>query len=924
MPPPVLGMRDIRSAATAFAHEWKSVSSEDAEAKSFWDGFFNIFGVSRLRVAAFEHPVRQPDGGMGYIDLLWKGILLVEHKSAGRDLDSAYSQAKGYFHQLKERDLPKFIVVSDFKRFRLYDLQANTRHEFTLAQLPANVELFGFMSGYHKPKPANKEKLVDIEAAERLGKLHDALLAAGYDGHKLELLLVRILFCLFAEDNALFERRQFQDFVESQTREDGSDLGAQLNHLFQTLDTAVERRPRNLPDTLATFPYVNGELFSETLPVAQFGADTRESLLECCAFDWSGISPEIFGSLFQSIMSREKRRELGAHYTSEENILKALRPLFLDALEAEFLAADRSPRKLAALHDKLASIRVLDPACGCGNFLVVAYRELRRIELEVVRQIQRLGSEGYSQMATDITHLCRVDVDQMGGIEVEEFPAQVARVALWLTDHQANRTFSMEFGDYYARLPLRKAAKIIRADSLETDWLSVFPGQQLSYIVGNPPFIGSKMMEPEQRAQLLACFHDAEGVGILDYVSAWYAKAADVMVAHRHVRTALVSTNSITQGEQVAVLWGYLLGRGIRIHFAHRTFRWTSEAKGKAAVHCVIIGMGYGSSPNELVLYDYDTASAAPVARKVSRISPYLIEASDVLIGSRSASICKVPEMVSGNKPIDGGHYLFTPEQRRAFLEAEPEAERLFRRWLGGEEFINGIERYFLLASAAKPDELRQLPNVCERIENVRAYRVQSDSPATVRLAQTPTAFHVQFTPRGNYLAMAEVSSERRIYAPIAFLDSSVLCGNKLRLVNEATLYHFGILTSLMHMAWMRVVSGRLELRYQYSVKITYNNFPWPSPTPEQKASIESKAQAVLDARAVHTGATLADLYDPNTMPANLAKAHADLDRAVDKAYGKTDFPREVDRVEFLFGLYERLTAELAPAPKPKRARRQA
>lgn len=914
-PPPVLGMFDIRSAAVTFSRKWKDAVNENAEGKSFWDDFFSVFGISRLRFASFEVPIRQPDGQAGRIDLLWRGILLVEHKSKGRDLDSAYAQAKSYFNGLKERDLPKFVIVSDFERFRLFDLVNDTRHDFTLSEFADNIELLGFMSGWHTSKRPDKGKPADIEAAELLGKLHDELKSSGYTGHQLEVLLVRLLFCMFSEDNALFERRQFQDFIETRTREDGSDVGSQLNQLFETLSTPTESRSKSTPPILAAFPYVNGEVFSEQLSGAFFTSTTREQLLECCAFDWTAISPEIFGSLFQSIMSPDKRRELGAHYTSEANILKALNPLFLEGLALELEGARSNPRALRQFHDKLSGIRLLDPACGCGNFLVVAYREIRRIELEVLRELHAIDPT----LATDISLLAKVDVDQMAGIEIEEFPAQVARVALWLTDHQANRALSLEFGKYFVRLPLKKSAKIHNGNALRVDWATITPLDKLSFIVGNPPFIGSKMMTEENRKDLLACFGESKSAGILDFVSAWYAKSADCMRGNPGIRTALVSTSSITQGEQVSALWNYILSRGVRIHFAHRTFKWTSEAKGKAAVHCVIIGMAVGEPSKPCKLYDYAQVADSQSLRTVSRISPYLIEAPDLLIGNRSQPICQVPEMVSGNQPIDDGHYLFTPEEKDRFLGEEPGAEFLFKKWLGGEEFINGIERWFLLASDASPAQLRALPKVLERIENVRSYRLASKREQTNKLAAYPTKFQVEFIPMGTYIALSEVSSERRNYLPISFLDQTVLCGNTTRLIPGAEMYHLGVMLSSMHNAWVRAICGRLESRIRYSVKLVYNNFPWPTPTLAQKSMVESKTKAVLEARASHPGCTLADLYDPLTMPANLAEAHAELDRAVERAYTKSPFAGDPERVSFLFKLYEEMTSALAPPKAPAR-----
>lgn len=914
-PPPVLGMLDIRSAAVAFSRKWKDAVNENAEAKSFWDDFFSVFGISRLRVASFEVPIKQPDGQAGRIDLLWRGILLVEHKSKGRDLDSAYAQAKSYFSGLKERDLPKFVIVSDFERFRLFDLVNDTRHDFTLSEFADNIELLGFMSGWHTSKRPDKGKLADIEAAELLGKLHDELKSSGYTGHQLEVLLVRLLFCMFSEDNALFERRQFQDFVETRTREDGSDVGSQLNQLFETLSTPTESRSKSTPPLLAAFPYVNGEVFSEQLSGAFFTSTTREQLLECCAFDWTAISPEIFGSLFQSIMSPDKRRELGAHYTSETNILKALNPLFLEGLALELEGARRNPRALRQFHDKLSGIRLLDPACGCGNFLVVAYREIRRIELEVLRELHAIDPT----LATDISLLAKVDVDQMAGIEIEEFPAQVARVALWLTDHQANRALSLEFGKYFVRLPLKKSAKIHHGNALRADWGSITPLDKLTYIAGNPPFIGSKMMTEGNRQDLLGCFGNSKNAGILDFVSAWYAKAADCMNANPGIRTALVSTNSITQGEQVATLWNYVLSKGVRIHFAHRTFKWTSEGRNKAAVHCVIIGMAVGEPGKPCKLYDYAQGTDSQSLRMVSRISPYLIEAPDLLIGNRSSPICQVPEMASGNQPIDDGNYLFTPEEKAEFLSKEPNSGHLFKKWVGGLEFINGVERWILVAANATPRELQQLPLVMQRIERVRDYRLLSSRGQTKILAQTPTSFQVEFKPSSRYLCMSYVCSERRDYLPIDYLDPDIVPGDTTRLVPKATLYHFGILNSCMHNSWVRAICGRLKSDIRYSVKLVYNNFPWPSPTPAQAAAIEAKAKAVLDARAVHAGCTLADLYDPLTMPANLAEAHAALDRAVEKAYTKSAFAGDPERVAYLFKLYEEMTSALAPTKAPAR-----
>ncbi len=910
-----LSWNEIKNRALEFSKEWKDESSEDAEAKSFWDGFFNIFGISRRRVASFERPVKKADGRDGYIDLLWKGVLLVEHKSRGKDLDRAFTQALDYFPGLKERDLPRYVLVSDFARFRLYDLDTDEQHEFPLAELYKHVKRFGFIAGY-QTRSFGGEDPVNIKAAELLGRLHDTLEDSGYTGHQLEVFLVRVLFCLFAEDTAVFERRQFQDYVEQRTVEDGSDLGMHLAMLFQILDQAGDKRLKSLDEQLAAFPYVNGRLFAEPLPIASFTRKMREALLDCCALDWSRISPAIFGSLFQSVMDRDERRNLGAHYTTETNILKAIRPLFLDALEQE-LAACKGVKQLEAFHDKLADTRLLDPACGCGNFLVIAYRELRRLELETLQRLHQ-----HDQLALDAAALVRVDVDQFHGIEIADFPAQIAQVALWLTDHQMNLRVSEAFGQYFARLPLRKSPHIVHGNALQLDWKDVIAPERLSYIVGNPPFVGAKFLNDEQRAEMAGIFSGVRNAGLLDYVTAWYRKAVDYMASNPAIQAAFVSTNSITQGEQVGALWPDLLGRGVKLHFAHRTFQWSSEARGKAAVHCVIIGFGL-TDVTEKWIYDYEKPKAEPHAVRANNINPYLVDGPNVVVTRRNVPLCSVPEMKSGNKPIDDGNYLFTSEEKAEFLRREPDSAKWFRRWLGGEEFLNNIERWYLWLGNCPPEDLRRMPEAMKRLEAVKQFRLASKSVPTRKLADTPTRFHTECMPTGRYIALPQVSSERRQFIPIAYLDESVLCGDKLRIVEKATLYHFGVLQSTMHMAWMRAVSGRLESRYQYSAKITYNNFPWPEPTDKQREAIEKAAQAVLDARALYPQSTLADLYDPLTMPPELVKAHQALDRAVDAAYGVKGFDSEAKRVAFLFERYQQIAAPLdQPTAKPVRKRR--
>jgi hypothetical protein len=904
-----LSWNEIRDRALTFSREWADEQSEDAEAKSFWDGFFNVFGVTRRRVASFEAPVKKGDGHGGFIDLLWKGVLLVEHKSRGKDLERAARQAFDYFPGLKERDLPRYVLVSDFARCRLFDLDNNEQHDFPLAELPAHVQLFGFIAGY-QTRSFGQQDPVNVLAAEKLGKLHDQFKSTGYDGHALEILLVRTLFCLFAEDTALFERRSFQDYLEQRTSEDGSDLAMHLAQLFQILDTPPEKRLKTLDEQLAAFPYVNGQLFAEMLPIAACDRAMRETLLDCCALDWSRISPAIFGSLFQSIMDTTARRNLGAHYTSETNILKLIGPLFLDDLKAEFLRVKRNRNQLFEFLKKLSRLTFFDPACGCGNFLVIAYRELRLLELEVLRQVRQSD-----QMLLDVFELIGVNVDQFYGIEIEEWPARIAEVALWLTDHQMNLKVSEEFGLYFARLPLKKAPHIVNGNALQVDWKEVIAPERLSYLLGNPPFVGKHYQTKEQKAELVELFAGIKSASDLDYVACWYRKSAEYMVDNPTIRAAFVSTNSITQGEQVSLLWPDLFRRGVKIHFAHRTFQWNSEARGKAAVHCVIVGFGLGEIA-EKWLFDYDTPRSEPHSISAHNINPYLVDAPDLVVVKRSAPLCKVPLMRYGNKPTDDGNLILSEEERTELIRSNVHIEPFIRPYIGSEDFINGLRRYCIWLRGAAPEVLRTMPEIMNRVEKVRSFRSASTAAPTRKAAETPTLFFYISQPVTNYLVIPEVSSERRKFIPIGFMSANTICSNKIYFVPDATYYHFGILTSTMHNAWMRAVTGRLKSDYQYSASIVYNNFPWPEPTEKQQTTIEAAAQGVLDARAHFPSATLADLYDPLTMPPELVKAHQTLDRVVDAAYGKTAFKSEAERVAFLFERYQQLTAPLMPPAK--------
>ena len=952
-----LSWNEIKSRALHFSRTWMDAANEDSEAKPFWIAFFEIFGITDKRVATFELNVKKHGGGQGFVDLFWPGMLLVEQKSRGKSLDAAFQQALDYFPGIAERDLPQIIIVCDFARFRVHRLATGETVEFALKDLHKHIRLFGFIAGY-KAQSISAQDPVNIKAAERMGRLHDALKANGFEGHPLEVLLVRLLFCLFADDTGIFQPAQaFRTFVEERTATDGSDLGARLAQIFQVLNTPDDKRSKALDEQLALFPYINGRLFEETLPMADFDAAMREALLDACALDWSAISPAIFGSLFQSIMDAKARRNLGAHYTSEENIQKLIGPLFLDGLRAEFSKVKGNRNKLFEFHKKLRSLTFFDPACGCGNFLVISYRALRELELDVLRASHQLSGLA-GQQSVDVHTLIHIDVDQFFGIEIEEFPAQIAQVALWLMDHQMNLRVGEEFGLYFARIPLKTRPHIVHGNALTLDWEEVLPAERCSFVLGNPPFLGKKEQSAAQKLDFERVMGHIKGSGVLDFVSAWYVKAARYLngagmwqaQAGPHtvpsapksaqpapttpLRAAFVSTSSITQGEQVGVLWAWMLAQGVRIQFAHRTFSWCNEASGKAAVHCVIIGFGLQDRLDK-VIYEYEDVKGEPHAVAATHINPYLVDFPDILLQRRTMPICASPAVVEGITPLDNGILAFTPEEKDEFLAKEPAAKKWFRPMLTGNDYINNQTNYCLWLSDATASELRAMPHVMAKIADVKRFRESSKS--SQKFAATPWLFRETTIPE-RYIVIPKTSSERRNFFPLGFLEHAVVTNSTLYM-DGGGIYEFGILSSTMHNAWMRAVSGRLESRYRYSAAIVYNNFPWPdlsaaskpnqppAPVKPAHAAIEIAAQAVLDARAQFPGSSLADLYDPLTMPPVLLKAHQKLDAAVDKAYeacgGKKSYKSDAERVAFLFERYQQLTSLLpGAAQKPKRKSR--
>lgn len=897
-----LSWNEIKSRAIEFSKEWENETSEDAEAKSFWDHFFQVFDMNRRRLASFEHEVEKRGGGKGYIDLFWPGMLIVEHKSLGKSLEKAHEQALDYFPGLTEKELPKYILVSDFARFKLYDLDERKEIEFSLKDLYKKVSLFGFIAGYKKQEYA-EENEVNVKAADKMGKIYDAMLEAGYSGHDLNVFLVRILFCLFADDANIFNPHQFQNYLKTRTNEDGSDTGMHLSTLFQVLNTSKEKRQSNLDEELSAFEYVNGGLFADIISIPSFTSKMRDSLLEACSFDWSKISPAIFGSLFQSVMDKDARRHLGAHYTSEKNILKLIGPLFLDELKKELDDCGKNNQKLFSFQEKLSKLKFLDPACGCGNFLIIAYRELRLLELEMLKR--RFGE--HNQLGLyDLKQYIHMRPEQFYGIEIEEFPARIAETAMWLMDHQMNELAAKTFGKNIPDLPLGKGATIYIGNALQKDWEEVVPKHELSYILGNPPFIGSNIMKKNQRDQIVREFDNSAGGGTLDYVTGWYIKAAKY-IQNTKIKVAFVSTNSIVQGEQTNLLWGLLQNKyNIKIHFAHRTFKWSNEARGKAAVFCVIVGFA-NFDTDKKYLYEYEDIKGEAHEIKAKNINAYLIDARDVLIEKKKKPICNVPDIIKGNYYAKSEGLIIEKEDLDFLITNEPNAKKWIKLLIGADEFINNRKRYCLWLVDCSPDELRKMPLVMERVNRVREDRLKSTDKGMQNLA--PTRFRETNNPE-KCLVIPVVSSERRNYIPMGFIDKNTISTNGNLIMPNAELFHFGILMSTMHMTWVRHVCGRLKSDFRYSKDIVYNNFPWPeNPSEEKIKEIERCAQEVLDVRAKYPSSSLADLYDPLTMPADLVKAHQNLDRVVDSAYGKKSFNSSAERMEFLFGLYEKYIA---------------
>ena len=910
------------SAALLFQANWTNRGYEKGESQQFWlDLLSNVFGIQDIgNFITFEGQVKLSHTSFidGYIP---STKVLIEQKGSHIDLSkpipqsdgsllTPFQQAKRYAAELPYSQRPRWIVVCNFRSWYVYDMEQPNGE-------PQVILLENFHKEYHRltflvqtgNTHLNRELEVSKEAGEIIGVIYDRLLAQYLDPtspetlHSLNMLCVRLVFCLYAEDAGIFGRKQqFGDYIKDTP---APQLRRALLNLFEVLDTPLNERDPYLEPELAAFPYVNGGLFTlQDKSIPQFTDELRDLLLGKASddFDWSEISPTIFGAIFESTLNPETRRSGGMHYTSIENIHKVIDPLFLNDLRAELdtiLAINQEKKRNQALRDyqqRLASLRFLDPACGSGNFLTETFLSLRRLENECLKAL--LNDQAALDFFDDRIF---VNIHQFYGIEINDFAATVAKTALWIAESQmVNETAKILARDIDF-LPLKSYDNIIEGNALTLDWNEVCLASKLNYIIGNPPFVGARLMTQEQKHDLTPLFAGCKNIGNLDYVGGWYMKAAQMMQTNSAIRTALVSTNSVAQGEQPAILWTPLLQMGMHIDFAHRTFRWDSEASIKAHVHCVIIGFSKTATKQK---YIFESEQAQPV----TNINPYLIEASDVIVGSRHKPLYDVPEMGVGSQAIDDGQFMFSEEEKNAFIAKEPKSGIYFHRWYGADEFINSRVRYCLYLGNCSPAELRTMPLCMERVAAVRQFRLASKRTQTLKAADWPNKFAMTVIPNANYLLIPRVSSEKRRYIPIGFMHPDEYVNDAVQIIPDATLYHFGILTSNVHMAWMRVVCGRLKSDYRYSKDIVYNNFPWPAITPEQEAEISRTAQAILDARNLHPDCSLADLYDEVTMPVELRRAHQANDKAVMKAYGLPVTTSESDTVAHLFKLYEELT----------------
>lgn len=892
--------------------QWRDAEGyERGEAQSFVRDLLRVFGITRSTAAVYEKRAqRASTGGQGYIDALISGTALIEMKSAGADLAKAEAQALDYIESLTEHESPDFVITSDFRNFRLLDLTADAGEdgllEFGLEELPAHVEDLMFLAGYRRAKFGSAEQeTASIKAAQLMAQLYEHLESTGYDEHQASIFLIRTLFCLYADDSGLWERDLFSRYIEERTSEDGSDLGAQLSTLYQALNRPEDKRYGRDDDLIMAFPYVNGSVFGEAIDIPYFDRASRELLLQAAYFNWSSISPAIFGSLFQAVKDKKARRELGEHYTTETNILKVIRPLFLDELEERFTKAHAKKRDLERLLDHLGSLTFFDPACGCGNFLIIAYRELRALELRIHERLQQLDPSR-TQLSLDAESRVHVKLSQFYGIELEEWPATIARTAMFLVEHQANQAVNLTLGYAVPMLPLQDSARITVANALQADWTQLVPATTALFVMGNPPFLGDHTRGANQLADLRNAWGADKVLSRLDYVTGWHAKSLDLFRQPGYRgQWGFVTTSSITQGDQPARLFAPIFEAGWRIKFAHQSFAWSSEAPGAAAVHCVIVGFSQDPKTKGR-LFTYPDIKAAPLEVPVrTGINAYLHDARSILVEKRNAPLSPVmPTVAKGSMATDDGSFVITPEQYGEVMSDET-AAKYVRPYVGSRELINGQKRWCLWLVDLVPADLRRSPILRERVEAVRAFRATSKARTTREYPHHHLFRQFGIVEDVPIVCIPEVSSEARLYLPVAHLEPGTIISNKVYgAVDESGLV-FALASSSAFITWMKTVGGRLESRLSFSSTITWNNFPVPALTDVEATRIATAGQAILEARSLRPELSLAELYHPLAMPPALVKAHAQLDRVVDGALAqRVQVRSEEDRVRVLFDRY--------------------
>lgn len=908
--------------ARLFAEKYKDAISEKQLGQSFWRDFFlSVVGVSDLLVAGieFEYPIRGKTGTIQFIDCLWAGIVLVEHKSAGKNLDEAEEQARDYLEALAIHLRPPTLIVSDFQKIRIINVLRGSRHEFSLEDLPDNLDRVHAVISFDGDASAEPRVDADKKAVKLMGELFTEFEKAGYGGHELSVFLIRILFLNFGDDTRMWKytpKGLFGEYVEN-TFPDGSGLGGRLQELFQLLNTSVEKRPTTTNPALADFPYVNGGLFAETLPIFSFTPDMREALIATTRYDWSNISPAIFGAMFQTVKEKELRRESGEFYTSEKAIMRVISPLFLDGLNDRLQKAWSSAPALKKLWSDLGKMNFLDPASGSGNFLLVAFKKLRELEIKLIARLNELeGRETAVQIDGSIG--LQIHLGQFHAVEYDEWSSQIAFVAMFLADHQANRQMEEILGVSPERFPLTESAVVKQGNALTIPWDSVCPMNENTYIMGNPPFNGSRLMTAEQKADTQELWKGTQGLGNIDYVANWFLLGSQWASKHG-VRVGLVATSSISQGEQPSLIWSRLHQLGVGIDFAYRSFWWDNGA----AVHCVIIGFSAQPKAKQRLLWHFPDIKGEPELKLARNINPYLIDAPDVVVSSRSRPlVASMTPLVFGSMPNDEGHLSsITSEEAQKIATSDPVAGRYLRRLVGAKELINGGERFCLWLTSVSPEEIRSSPILSERIGKVREYRLRSKRTTTFALAETPWLFGELRQPANSYIAVPRVSSEKRDYVPMAICPPEIIASDSLQTVPNGTLRTFGLLMSRPFNLWNKTVSGRLKSDTRISGTITYNNFPFPEINAQQDEAIETASQAVLSARDLFPDSSLADLYDPKSMPSELRKAHGRLDKVVLGAFGLRSSATDEEILAELFRRYDDLTRGLLEAKSAPRKR---